>query len=170
MRLALYSLLIPTMLACGGGSSTPMGDDDVPADSSNNPTPDSPTMSAAGIGTTCTPDQANPQGDCPAGFVCLNLQGATNAWCSKTCTGPADNSCATGYAGPGKAACNLEVGPAGGPTETFCGVVCQDATQGNLICPADVCTGTCPGSLACSGVLMGSINNGPQMTVGMVCQ
>lgn len=167
MRIALYSLLMSTVLACGGGSSTPMGDDDVPADSSTNPTPDTSTTPTAGIGTTCTPDQANPQGDCPAGFVCLNLQGATNAWCSKTCTAGAGDTCATGYTGPGKAACLLQVTPqGGGAAETFCGVVCEDLTGSNQICPAGVCDGTCPGTLACTGALTDNNMN----TVGNACE
>jgi hypothetical protein len=43
-------------------------------------------------------------------------------------------------------------------------------TDDNLICPDTQCNGMCPGSLNCSGDLQGSINNGPQMVIGQVCE
>jgi hypothetical protein len=171
---ALTALLTISMFACGGGSSNG-DDDDAPTDGPNNTTdgpnnqPDGPVNPGTSpIGTTCTPDANNPQGSCPVGFQCLNLQ--TGAWCSKTCTQGAGDTCASGYDGPGKAECILDVGPEGGPTEKFCGVVCQDMTRGNLICPASQCNGTCPDALTCSGDLSGSINNGPVMVIGQICE
>jgi hypothetical protein len=176
MRLATAVALM-SIVACGpgGGSKPGDDDDDTPSDANNMsmpdaPSPDAPPMPAAGIGTACTPDQANPQGTCPAGFECLNLQGATTPWCSKTCTSGAGDTCMTGYTGPGKATCILAVTPAGGGNpQNYCAVVCQDMTGNNQICPAGVCNGMCPGSLACTGDLNGTINGMPQV-VGQVCE
>jgi hypothetical protein len=110
---------------------------------------------------------ANPQGTCPAGFTCLQLEGGTNAWCSKTCTAGAGDMCGADYTGPGKAQCIFQIMPAGGgAAQNFCGIICMDMTAGNQICPATQCDGTCAGSLACSAPLM----NGQGMTVANACQ
>lgn len=172
---ALCAVLAISVFACGGGGSGGGDDDDdVPTDGpGNNPTPDGPgpNPQTSAIGTTCTPDQNNPQGSCPAGFTCLNLEGATNPWCSKTCTGQMDTSCATGYDGPGKAACLLTVTPqGGGATQTFCGVICEDLTGSNGVCQAGECTGDCPGSMACTGDVQGSSGGGPAMTIAHACE
>ncbi len=171
---ALTALLCISAFACGGGSSNGGDDDDVPADGPNNTT-DGPNQTdgpvnpgTSPIGTTCTPDANNPQGSCPAGFQCLNLTGATNPWCSKTCTGQTDMSCATGYDGPGKAACLLTVTPQGGGAgQTFCGVICEDLTGSNGLCAAGECDGTCPGAQICTGELR-ETQGGP--VIGNACQ
>lgn len=177
MRTALCALLF--VFACGGGGSGNGDDDDVPSDGPNNPTTDGPTSTdgppgaVSALGTTCTPDAANPQGTCPMGFECLNLQGATNPWCSKTCTQGAGDMCAAGYSGSGKASCVLTVTDENNQNpRNFCSVICQDMTADppNQLCAAGQCNGTCPGSLACSGDLQVSINGGPPMVLGQVCE
>ncbi len=170
---ALTALLVISAFACGGGSNGG-DDDDVPTDGPGgntdgpNTQPDGPVNPTSPIGTTCTPDAADPvgQGSCPAGFSCLNLMGATNPWCSKTCAGIDDTSCATGYDGPGKAACLLTAGPQGGPTQNFCGVICEDTTAEGNFCPE--CNGTCPGAMACTGPITN--NNPPPATLGNACE
>lgn len=154
---ALGALLAVSIFACGGGGSGGDDDDDVPSDGPNNnpndgPTTDGPTQTTSALGTTCTPDMNNPigQGSCPVGFACLNLNGATNPWCSKTCADVNDTSCESGYDGPGKAACLLSAGPEGGPSQNFCSVICEDLSGSNGICQAGQCDGTCPGTLACA--------------------
>jgi hypothetical protein len=164
------------VLGCGGGGSSPGGgdDDDAPSDGAmpdgSTTSVDAPPPAVAGIGTACTPNQNDPQGTCPVGFQCLNLQGATTPWCSKTCTSGAGDTCMTGYTGPGKAECILAVTPAGGGNpQNFCAVICQDMTGNNQICPANQCNGMCPGSLACTGDLNGTVNGNNQV-VGQVCE
>jgi hypothetical protein len=159
--------LVGFAFACGsaGSSGPPGGDDDNPADAPSN-TVDSPTTPVVGLGTTCTPDQANPQGTCPAGFTCLNLMDGTNPWCSKTCQTGANDACATDYSGPGKAQCVFQITPAGGgAAENFCAVICMDNTGNNQLCPATQCTGTCPGTLACTAPLSDGTN-----TVANACE
>jgi hypothetical protein len=172
----MRSILSVTMIAvffafgCGGGGSGGGGDDDGgddgPAiDAADQPL-DAPDPGAKNIGSTCTPDQANPQGDCPTGFVCLTLQGSTNPWCSKACN-PQQDTCSQGYMGTGLASCFLQVTPPGGGTpQTFCGVVCDDQTANDQICPASKCDGTCPGSLVCTAEL----KNQQMMVVAKGCQ
>ncbi len=174
MRTVLFAVMV-SLVGCGGGGNGGGGgdDDDTPSDGSNptdgpNPTPDSPTAVSA-LGTTCTPDANNPQGSCPAGFECLNLQGATNPWCSKTCTMGAGDQCADGYTGPGKAACILTVTPEGGGAGvSFCSVICMDSTGNNGICPAGQCDGTCPGSMMCTGDITN--NAQPPAVIGKACE
>lgn len=82
----------------------------------------------------------------------------------------AGDTCMTDYTGPGKAECILSVTQTGGGTaRNFCSVICMDTTGNNQICPANQCNGTCPGSLACSGDLNGTVN-GTNQVVGKVCQ
>ncbi len=117
---------------------------------------------AMGIGQACT---GMGQGDCPSGFMCLTLTGGTGSWCSKTCTAGAGDMCATGYTGPGRAQCILQITPQGGGNpQTFCGVVCMDSPGGADYCPG--CTGACPGALQCTSALMGGQ---PPMTLAMGC-
>ncbi len=113
-----------------------------------------------GIGKTCTPDDDGGQGTCDNGFICLNLEGATNAWCSKTCTQGAGDNCATGYTGTGLPACVIQV-----DTTDYCGVLCLDEDDGGA-CPATACTGACPGTLACSG----QVQNASSQNVAKLCQ
>ncbi|MBA2538222.1 MAG: hypothetical protein H0V17_01185 [Deltaproteobacteria bacterium] len=175
MKTVLFAAVV-AFVGCGGGGGGGGGggdDDDVPSDGSNpqtdgNPTPDGPAETA-GIGTSCTPDRANPQGTCPTGFECLNLTDATTPWCSKTCASGAGDQCAVGYTGAGKAACILGVTPAGGGTPVnYCSVICEDSTGNNGICPAGQCNGTCPGSLLCTGDITN--NNPPPAVIGKACE
>jgi hypothetical protein len=114
-----------------------------------------------GLGQPCTPG-ATPQGDCPSGFECLNLNGGSGKWCSKTCTTGATDMCAVGYTGPGRAACIYSINN-GMTTRTFCGVICMDTTGS---CPASQCNGQCPTPLQCTNPLM----NTGGMVVGNACQ
>jgi hypothetical protein len=112
------TLALVVLVACGAGGGGGGGDDDDDTPPTDGPVvsgdgpqqPDGPAGTSA-LGTTCTPDANNPQGTCPAGFECLNLDGATNPWCSKTCQTGAGDACPTDYTGPGKAACILTVTP-----------------------------------------------------------
>jgi hypothetical protein len=158
------------LVGCGGGGGGGGGGDDAPltdgpATSDDGPPSDGPAVTSP-LGTTCTPDANNPQGSCPVGFDCLNLQGATNPWCSKTCQTGAGDTCATGYPGPGKAACILMVGPEGGPAENFCAVICEDTTQEMQFCPE--CNGTCPGAMMCTQPIANTGQGGG--TLGNACK
>jgi hypothetical protein len=170
MRAVLYALLVSAFACAGGGSGggPPGGDDEPPpSDGPDNPVEDAPPTPVSGLGSTCTPDQANPQGTCPTGFTCLNLMDGTNPWCSKTCQTGANDTCAADYTGPGKAQCVFQITPAGGgAAENFCAVICMDNTGNNQICPAGTCNGTCPGTLACTAPLTDQNNN----TVANACE
>jgi hypothetical protein len=157
---SLFMVLGCALAACGGDDGGGSGiDAQVTADAS----PDAPA--AKQIGSSCTPSQTDPAGDCGTGLVCLTLQGAAGSFCSKTCTPGAGDTCNQGFTGKGLAACVLGVQPQGGGTVTpFCGVVCS-ATDPQW-CPASQCDGTCPAPLACAGVL----ENTEMETVGMVCR
>lgn len=118
-----------------------------------------------GLGQPCTPpSQGSGQGDCPAGFVCLNLTGASHAWCSKACTTGAGDTCPQGYTGPGVASCLEQITFGSGmPALDFCGVTCAgDGVNG---CTSATCTGMCPGQMTCNGTLVDGSNN----PVGSAC-
>lgn len=158
MRSCLACLFVMfALVACGDdGGGGGNGNIDAPSgtvDAPNNPPVDAPPMGMGGIGTKCTPSAQNPQGDCPSGFLCLNLQGGSHAWCSKLCTKGAGDTCAQGYTGPGLASCYLTVTPQGGNPMDVCGIVCADQTGNNSICPAAQCNGTCPAMLMCTSEL-----------------
>lgn len=109
--------------------------------------------SAASLGMACTGP-----GTCPAGYVCLNLQGGTGPWCSIMCTSATDPVCSTGYTGPGQPGCILNVQPPSGSSFHACAVICKDMTAGGdagvpPFCDSSTCDGTCPGSLACTAPL-----------------
>lgn len=106
------------------------------------------TGSGAVLGRHCTPGtgSAQPeQGDCPTGYLCMNLSGGHGAWCSKTCTQGTGDTCNQGYTGPGEGACGLALGSA---TTTYCMVICALTENGSNACPN--CTGACPSPLTCS--------------------
>jgi hypothetical protein len=138
----------------GGGGAVDAGGTGGHADASQtadaNTNVDAPS-GQAGIGQACTPDSAGGQGDCPTGYVCLNLTNGNGPWCSKTCTPGAGDTCNQGYTGPGLAACifNISAGSDSTPT-SYCGIVCQDSTG---MCPAATCNGTCPTPLLCTAEL-----------------
>ena len=146
----------------GGGGSDSGGKDGSSATDGGSGTDSSPSEGGGatnGIGMTCTPDADAGQGSCDTGFICLALQGGTNAWCSKTCVQATDH-CADGYTGIGKPQCTLSV-----DSVDYCGVICQDETDGG-ICSPTTCNGTCPGSLACTGQLQ----NTSAQNVAKLCQ
>jgi hypothetical protein len=155
------------LVACGGSGG---GDDDgqqqidAPGAAIDAPAANIDAPAAMGIGQACT---GMGQGDCPTGYTCLSLTGGSGSWCSKTCTAGAGDTCMTGYTGPGKAQCILQVTPQGGGTAmTYCGVICMDQPgDANDYCPG--CNGTCPGALVCDAPLMGGM---PAMTLAIGCR
>lgn len=139
------------VVACGGDSkSNP--DAKVFLDSSGN---GSGSGSGSGsnnsgliLGRHCTPGQGSAQpaqGDCPTGYLCMNLNGGHDTWCSKTCTQGTGDTCNQGYPGPGEGACGLTLGSA---ATTYCLVICSLTENGSNACPN--CTGTCPSALTCT--------------------
>lgn len=106
-----------------------------------------------GLGQPCTPPMTGSgQGDCPAGYTCLNLSGASHAWCSKPCSTSAD-TCATGYTGPGVAGCIESITFGSGMAAIdYCGITCAGTVNG---CTAQTCTGACPGQMTCTGAFSG---------------
>lgn len=164
----LLGALALTAVGCssgdnGNGGGTPDAAVVVSPDANNtNPTPDAMVSSSNAIGQPCTPDQAGGQGDCPAGHVCLNLQGGSGAWCSKECTQGPDPVCTTDYAGPGTPYCLLTVSDGNGNSTSYCGVICED--DGANVCPN--CPATCTSPLMCTGAVMDGSGN----TVAKVCQ
>lgn len=172
MRPLLCALVLA--FGCGGGGSGGGDDDDTPNDGSvvvivDGPSTDGPTNTSSPLGTTCTPDANNPQGSCPTGFQCLNLQGATNPWCSETCTTGAGDTCGASYGGPGRAACIMTVTDMNGQNpQNFCAVICEDLTGNNGVCQAGQCNGTCPGTLACTSPIQNTGQGGG--TIGNACE
>jgi len=157
--LALMSLVFGCVLAACGGDD---GGSSIDAPPAVDAAPDAPA--AKQLGSACTPDQANPPGDCGAGFICLPRPSAmTTGFCTKTCTQGAGDTCAQGYTGPGKAQCVLGV-QSGQQVILMCGVICSASSE--QICPAATCNGTCPTPLQCTG----AIQNQQMQTVAMACQ
>jgi hypothetical protein len=130
----------PADAAPGGGAS---------ADAAITPNPladAGPGGSGSAIGRACTGEG---QGNCPAGFVCLGLQGGSGtSWCGIDCAG--DATICEAYDGPGRAMCLLNVDSDNDGTGdmTSCVIVCEDTT--GSVCPSAECDGTCPANLACS--------------------
>ena len=156
-----------------GGVDAPKGNPGIDAPAGSNIDAPGSGSATTGIGETCTPGTgSDTQGTCATGFTCLNLQGGTNAWCSKTCTPGTGDTCGSGYTGPGLAQCILQVsagsgsGSGSGSAQTFCGVICEDDTGSNQVCPAGTCNDMCPGSLACKEAL----DNGSGSAVGKACE
>jgi len=121
---------------------------------------------AMGIGAPCTTMTPGGQGTCPTGYTCLQLNGGTGAWCSKTCMQGSADQCPVGYTGPGVARCIYNItfqgsGSGTGSSALFCGVICADTTN---TC-GSACNGTCPGALQCTRPLM----SGSGATVGSAC-
>lgn len=156
-----------TIVACGGGGGG----------GGNPPTPDAKVYMDAkvyldappqgsgvtGLGQACTPPaQGSGQGDCPAGFTCLNLQNGSHAWCSKPCATGAGDMCAMGYTGPGVASCIESIMFNGGAAMDYCGITCAGDVNG---CTAQTCTGVCPSPLMCTATLMSGGS-----AVGSACQ
>lgn len=112
---------------------------------------DAPPPVYQGLGQSCT---GAGQGDCPAGFECLNLQGASGMWCSQQCVDQNDQVCANGYTGPGVPQCLLTVDQDndGNPDFNSCLVLCEDGPAPGDGCAG--CDGTCPGAMICDQEIM----------------
>lgn len=167
----VFAAVVATVISCGGddGGGNTGGSDaggvvvdakvflDAPGSGSGS--------NVTGLGQTCTPPaMGSGQGDCPAGYVCLALQGSTVPWCTKPCTTGTGDTCAMGYTGPGIAGCIQQVSFNGGAAMSFCGITCAgDGVNG---CTTTTCNGTCPGQLMCTAVLMDGGGN----AVGSACQ
>lgn len=147
-----------TACSSGGGDDGGGGDDTTTPDANTTTgDPDANTVPPGpALGSSCTPDTANPQGQgsCPVGYACLNLLGGTGPWCSKTCTGNTDTSCDQGFDAPGLGFCYLQVDfdgqGTGNPPVNYCGIVCNDTGFGG--CPD--CNDSCPANyLQCTAPL-----------------
>jgi len=158
---------VSLIVACGGGDDsdhTGAPDAKVYLDAAAMVDAPGSGGNVTGLGQTCTPPaQGSGQGDCPTGYVCLALTGATHPWCSKTCTAGSGDTCAMGYTGPGVAGCIMQVSFNSGPAMSFCGITCAGMVNG---CTTTTCNGTCPSQLACSATLMDTGGN----TLGSACQ
>lgn len=159
-----------TMFACGGddgGGGGGGGGSDSGITGDSGTTIDAPGSGSGvmGLGQACTPPaMGSGQGDCPAGYTCLALQGNTHPWCSKQCVTGTGDMCAMGYTGPGVAGCIQQVSFNGGAAVSFCGITCSgDGVNG---CTTVTCTGVCPGTLMCNAPLMDTGGN----TIGSACQ
>lgn len=155
MRLTtvLFTLIAATtfsLTACssGGGDDTSSGDDAPAIDANTTDDPDANTVPTGPVlGSSCTPDTANPQGQgsCPVGYTCLNLTGGTGPWCSKTCVDEADTSCDVGFDAPGLGYCFWQIdfdGAGGNPAVNYCGIICNDLPGDPAVCTD--CTDACP--------------------------
>jgi len=151
-----------TVFACGGDDGGHVtGHPDAAVHTDAKVFMDAPgTSGYTGLGQACTPPaQGSGQGDCPAGFICLNLTGATHPWCSKPCD-TANDTCAQGYTGPSVASCLESITFNGGAAMPFCGVTCSgDGVNG---CTAATCTGMCPGGMTCNGTFTGATGSACQ--------
>ena len=159
LALAALAALVLSLAACGDdgdGAGIDASSIDAPPGTIDAAV-DAP-MAQSVLGTACT---GMGQGTCPVGYECLNLNGGSGTWCSKTCADPQDPSCEVGYAGPGFPACLLRVTPNGGGTpRQFCLIICEDLPGNPTICLPGECTGTCPAPLMCNA----NLSTGP---VGM---
>lgn len=155
-----------TVHACGGDDST-TGPADAKVWQDAMVFMDAPGSGSSymGLGQPCTPPTSGSgQGDCPAGYICLALTGASHPWCSKPCATGSGDTCAMGYTGPSVAGCINMVTFNGGAPMNFCGITCAgDGVNG---CTTATCTGMCPGMMVCTGML----TNGSGQTVGSACQ
>ncbi len=143
-------VLFVALVACGGGGGGNSDGNQTDAKIFMDAPPsmiDAPPP-VMGIGQPCTPGMT-PQADCPTGFECLHLNGASGNWCSKTCTRGTMDMCAVGYMGPGLAQCIYDISD-GATTRQFCGIICNDTTGS---CPAAKCNGMCPTPLMCTAEL-----------------
>lgn len=166
-----------TFIACGGSGGG--GGDDGPdvrdaaamTDGNSGPNSDAATADGngnapSGLGDACTPSSGggSGQGDCPPGYSCLALQGATHPWCSKVCTEGAGDTCGNGYTGPGVAGCIQRITFGSAASMSYCGITCAgDGVNG---CTTSTCTGDCPSNLMCSAPLLDGSGN----AIGSACQ
>ncbi len=150
------------VVACGGNSSKSGPDAKVYLDApgSGSGSGSNPTGSGSVLGRHCTPtgsggSAAFPQGDCPAGYECMQLSGGHDTWCSKKCVQGSGDQCNQGYTGTGEGACLFGITFGSGsnaPTGEYCGIICELTLNGSNACSN--CTGACPGTaLTCSATL-----------------
>jgi len=148
----VFCVCLGALVACGGGDDGggdgTGGDEADAAPMADASSPDAGAVEAFGL--TC--DQTAQ--DCPgeeSEYLCVNISGGTNPWCTKECTtaGPAVTPECGPHPGPGVSRCLFSLMMEGGGTlATVCGIVCADPT--GQYCPAGECDETCPGSLACT--------------------
>jgi hypothetical protein len=149
---AILAAVALTLAACGGDDDGTPGDGDAGIDSppgAIDAAVDAP-MGTSALGRPC---MGNGQGNCPTGWLCIQLSAQRGRWCSKRCTSTADMSCEDGYTGPGAPLCLFSVDfMDGNPPVNMCAVACEDASGGPLLCPdgASQCNGMCPGTLQCT--------------------
>ena len=158
-----------TVFACGGDDTNHTnGDPDAKVYMDAKVFMDAPgtgSNATMGLGQPCTPPSGSAgQGDCPAGYTCLNLTNASHPWCSKQCATGAGDMCAQGYTGPGVAGCIEQITFQGSNAAVnFCGITCAgDNVNG---CTATTCTGACPGQMTCTATL----TNTSGSAVGSAC-
>jgi hypothetical protein len=164
--LAALASLSFVLLACSGDDGTGAAIDaatDSPPGTVDAAV-DAPAGSSA-LGRAC---MGNDQGNCPTGWLCIQLTGGTSRWCSKTCTSEQDMSCEEDYTGPGFARCLFNVDFGGGVSRIMCGIACDDPPGGPMICPFGMtqCNGTCPQPLMCTANLTST--NG--QVIGRACR
>ena len=140
--------------AAPGADAAP-GGDDASAGFDADPGEESSALGAACFGF-------GQDSDCPDGYECVSQGGS--GWCTKACSGQADRSCEDGYEGPGFPACNLEL-TLGDRTFQACSIICSEETSGTLCPDATMCTGDCPGELACDS----PIRTPQNQTIGHAC-
>lgn len=164
---ASLSALLLSLTGCGGDDG---GDGSTPIDAStaiDAPSTIDAPMGTSALGRPCT---GNDQGNCPVGWLCIQLSATQGRWCSKTCTSTADTSCEDGYSGPGSPLCLFKVDFMDGqPARFMCAVACDDAPGGPLLCPdgASQCNGMCPGTLQCTRNI--TAENMPNNVLGKAC-
>jgi hypothetical protein len=150
-----FALVTSMSFACGGD------DDAVDAGP--------PDAGFAGtLGRTCTPDpmMMDPQGDCEDGFVCVEFEMGTGAFCTQQCVQNND-TCGDDYTGPGLPACVIQADTNGDGTADLdlCGIICRDDAGGPSFCPE--CDETCPDDfLSCEGTISDVMTMQP---IGAVC-
>jgi hypothetical protein len=157
----ITAILTVGAAACGGGGDDAADDgddgDDAPAvdadpnapDAPPGGNPDAPPGVVNALGQACT---GMGQGDCPPNHVCIGIRMGGPTFCSPSCT-MANDTCNTGYTGPGFGYCLLTTMMGSPPTQ--CGIICNDNLQMPPdVCPPGECNDTCPGTLECSADLM----------------
>lgn len=165
----VFALSLVFTAGCGGGDGDDVDagagsiDANPNAADASNGGPDAMTNAANALGQPCTPDGAGGPGDCPADHICLQLNGGSGPFCTKTCTAQNDPVCTTDYTGPGVPACVYAIDTNNDMMADFnaCAIICEDLGAG--ICPT--CPATCPAPLQCTA----DLTNG-MTTLARACQ
>ncbi|MFT3697193.1 MAG: hypothetical protein QM831_28885 [Kofleriaceae bacterium] len=157
------------VVACGGddGGSNTKTDSKVFMDAPGSGSGSGSNQTSNALGSDCNPQTAN---SCPTGFQCVQFQNESTGHCNEICTAGAGDMCATGYTGPGKPECIVTAtamgsGSGSGSSVMVCGIICGDATGGQICGSGSTCNGTCPGTMTCSQPL----KNGSGTQVGSAC-